>query len=136
MISELVLELEQHTYGQIRQRKCSGYFKHHHFPLPQPPQPEQLMGQCPHLPPQIGDFPFFLSFIIFMIISATITARTMQTMIVPMFAPIYDSIQITPLQITVLLLLCVQCKLFVLDGQLCCFLVRSEQHKDHTDEQQ
>lgn len=89
--------LRQCVDEQVGQRQRCQYLKYFHFHhLRLPPHPEQLIGQCPHLPPQTGDLPFFLSFIIFLIISATITASTMQTVIVPMFAPIHDSIFITP----------------------------------------
>jgi hypothetical protein len=91
---QFVLCLCQQLHEQRRQSQHSDYLKQTaHFPLPQP-QPEQLIGQCPHLPPQMGDFPFFLSFIILRIISATIHMSTMQTIIVPIFAPIHDSILI------------------------------------------
>ena len=81
----------QQLNEQRCQRKRGENHCNFHFPLPQP-HPLQLMGQLPHLPPQMGDFPFFLSFTILAIIAATITASTMHTIIVPIFAPIHESI--------------------------------------------
>ncbi len=53
------------------------------------------MAQWPQLQPQ-EDLPLFLSFTTLQTIAATIAARTMQTMIVPIFFDIHASMTETP----------------------------------------
>lgn len=86
---------EQALHEQRRKQQRDDYFKNFiHLALPCPPRQAQPIEQCPQLPPQMGDFPFFLSFTMFITIAHTTQVSTMQTIIVPMFAPNHDSISI------------------------------------------